>query len=150
MLFRSALEGERPKGRKNGSIVTPQPELAAALEEERRLAYVAVTRAREELFISSPAQHRGKKAEVSRFLLSAFPMAAAATSTASRPVTGRTLPSMHSIAGRTHAIPVWTCTGTAGKDSKKCPGWTRRKTGGDEDHLSSKPCPLCKIGRAHV
>lgn len=45
---------------------------AAALEEERRLAYVAVTRAKEELFISSPAVYRGKKAAVSRFVLSAF------------------------------------------------------------------------------
>ena len=45
----------------------------AALEEERRLAYVAVTRAKAELLISSPAFYRGKKAEPSRFLLSAFP-----------------------------------------------------------------------------
>ncbi|WP_068613445.1 ATP-dependent helicase, partial [Paenibacillus tuaregi] len=45
---------------------------AAALEEERRLAYVAITRAKEELIISSPAKYRGKKAAVSRFLLSAF------------------------------------------------------------------------------
>ncbi|ASA26584.1 ATP-dependent helicase [Paenibacillus donghaensis] len=141
----SALEGERLKDRKNGSGGTPQPELAAALEEERRLAYVAVTRAREELFISSPAQHRGKKAEVSRFLLSAFPLAAAAAAaaTASRPVTARALPSTRSATARTHSIPVWTCTGTAGKDGRKCPGWTRRKAGGAEDHLPSKPCPLC-------
>ncbi|MFF2091149.1 ATP-dependent helicase [Paenibacillus sp. NPDC058174] len=44
----------------------------AALEEERRLAYVAVTRAQEELYISSPAYYRGKPAAVSPFLLSAY------------------------------------------------------------------------------
>ncbi len=39
-----------------------------ALEEERRLAYVAITRAKEELYISSPQFFRGKKLDVSRFL----------------------------------------------------------------------------------
>ncbi|SEU23624.1 UvrD-helicase domain-containing protein [Paenibacillus sp. NFR01] len=83
----SALEALRPKERKKGrSVVVIDGKAAgdgasagdskeagfAALEEERRLAYVAVTRAREELYISSPAQHRGRKAEVSRFMLSAF------------------------------------------------------------------------------
>lgn len=44
----------------------------AALEEERRLTYVAITRAQEKLYLSSPAFYRGKSAEVSRFLLEAF------------------------------------------------------------------------------
>lgn len=39
-----------------------------ALEEERRLLYVAITRAKEELYISSPQFFRGKKLDVSRFL----------------------------------------------------------------------------------
>ncbi|MFJ5714905.1 UvrD-helicase domain-containing protein [Neobacillus sp. NPDC093127] len=39
-----------------------------ALEEERRLFYVAMTRARDQLFISVPQQRRGKKANQSRFL----------------------------------------------------------------------------------
>ena len=43
-----------------------------SIEEERRLAYVAITRAKEELFISSPTYYRGKKVEVSRFLLEPF------------------------------------------------------------------------------
>jgi DNA helicase-2/ATP-dependent DNA helicase PcrA len=38
------------------------------LEEERRLLYVAVTRAMEELFISIPQHWRGKKSHKSRFL----------------------------------------------------------------------------------
>lgn len=40
----------------------------APLEEERRLLYVAMTRAKEELFISIPMQTKGKKAKISRFL----------------------------------------------------------------------------------
>ena len=44
----------------------------ALLEEERRLAYVAVTRAREQLYISSPAIVHGQKAEVSQLLLDAW------------------------------------------------------------------------------
>jgi DNA helicase II / ATP-dependent DNA helicase PcrA len=39
-----------------------------ALEEERRLLYVAVTRAMEQLFISVPLYRRGRKASPSRFL----------------------------------------------------------------------------------
>ncbi|OAB36821.1 DNA helicase UvrD [Paenibacillus macquariensis subsp. defensor] len=51
----------------------PESTLAkAALEEERRLAYVAVTRAKERLYITSPLQHHGKAAEPSRFLKEAF------------------------------------------------------------------------------
>ena len=38
------------------------------LEEERRLFYVAMTRAKEQLFISVPSNRRGKKANRTRFL----------------------------------------------------------------------------------
>ncbi|WHZ04560.1 ATP-dependent helicase [Neobacillus sp. YX16] len=50
-----ALEGSR-----NGDF--------AALEEERRLFYVAMTRAKFELLLSVPQNRRGKKANPSRFL----------------------------------------------------------------------------------
>lgn len=136
----SALEGDRLKDRKLAAGSSGASSLAA-LEEERRLAYVAVTRAREELFISSPAQHRGKKAEVSRFMLSAFRSAVSSTSatTVSRTVTTRSLPTSRAATTKTktHVVPVWNCTGSS------CPGWTRMKAGGAEDHLTSKPCPLC-------
>lgn len=143
----SALEGDRLKDRKTakptvGSPLKTGPESGiAALEEERRLAYVAVTRAREELFISSPARHRGKKAEVSRFMLSAFRSAAASSAPAVSGLrSGYTRTEHNSTrtsAARTHTVAVWKCTGT------NCPGWTRMKAGGAEDHLPSKPCPLC-------
>lgn len=136
----SALEGDRLKDRKLATGSSGASSLAA-LEEERRLAYVAVTRAREELFISSPAQHRGKKAEVSRFMLSAFRSAVSSTAatTVSRTVTTRSLPTSRATTTKTktHVVPVWNCTGNS------CPGWTRMKAGGAEDHLTSKPCPLC-------
>lgn len=139
----SALEGDRLKDRKLTAANSGSSSLAA-LEEERRLAYVAVTRAREELFISSPARHRGKKAEVSRFMLSAFRSAVSstATTTVSRTVTTRSLPTSRTTATRTHVVPVWNCT------SNTCPGWTRMKAGGAEDHLTSKPCPLCSSSMA--
>lgn len=144
----SALESERLKERKparSGVVVVDRAaaeSAAAALEEERRLAYVAVTRAREELFVSSPARHRGKKAEVSRFMLSAFRSAAPAAAPSamsglrSHPAAAVRTGSSSSGA-RTHNVAVWNCA------SKTCKGWTRMKAGGAEDHLSSKPCPLC-------
>lgn len=42
----------------------------SALEEERRLMYVAMTRAKQQLFLSVPQYRRGKKAYRSRFLAS--------------------------------------------------------------------------------
>jgi DNA helicase-2/ATP-dependent DNA helicase PcrA len=42
------------------------------LEEERRLLYVAMTRAKEHLFISTPSKRRGRKAVASRFLKTLF------------------------------------------------------------------------------
>lgn len=40
----------------------------SAMEEERRLFYVAVTRAQKKLYLSAPEKRRGKKAHSSRFL----------------------------------------------------------------------------------
>lgn len=133
---------------------------AAALEEERRLAYVAVTRAREELIVSSPALLRGRKAAVSRFLLAAFrtaeggsgsgpggPRAAhvrrgaesrGAADGGRRDRTARIgAPEFRPPAARTRTVAVWSCPAAG------CPGWMRVKAGGAEDALEAKPCPLC-------
>ncbi|MUT67543.1 ATP-dependent helicase [Paenibacillus sp. NEAU-GSW1] len=66
----SALAVEKNNDR--SALQTGDNKAEAALEEERRLAYVAVTRAQEELYISSPAYYRGKPAAVSPFLISAY------------------------------------------------------------------------------
>ncbi|MCL6459002.1 MAG: UvrD-helicase domain-containing protein, partial [Gorillibacterium sp.] len=103
-----------------------------ALEEERRLAYVAVTRAKEELFISSPARHRGKKAEVSRFVLAAFNIAQAETKAVQSAALGR-----KPAIVRTESVPAWLCT------KATCPAWARISTQAEASR-ATKECPLCK------
>ncbi|OLS33889.1 hypothetical protein BTR25_23765 [Bacillus sp. MRMR6] len=67
---KSALEAE---GKKD-LILTKRVEnkVNSAIEGERRLAYVAVTRAEEELYVSSPSEFKGQKVETSRFIIEAF------------------------------------------------------------------------------
>jgi DNA helicase-2/ATP-dependent DNA helicase PcrA len=115
----------------------------AALEEERRLAYVAVTRAQEELYISSPAHYRGKKADVSRFFAAAF-----GADDAQRQ--RRTAPPAHAIAVRAggarnaaaslaamRRVHAWLCMDAG------CPAWMRISPSEAADTAASKACPLC-------
>jgi DNA helicase II / ATP-dependent DNA helicase PcrA len=116
-----AVEGNLP----HSSAMEP----AEALEEERRLAYVAITRAKEELTISSPDYFRGKKAQTSRFLLAAYPKPeqprAAAVHAATPP------------AGPREPVFAWVCS------SGSCHAW-QRIIPHEEEKLASKTCPLCK------
>jgi DNA helicase II / ATP-dependent DNA helicase PcrA len=66
----SALDAERRDDQR--PLSDKQDKALDALEEERRLAYVAITRARDELIVSSPGFYRGRKAEVSRFFRDVF------------------------------------------------------------------------------
>lgn len=66
----SALDAERRDDQR--PLSDKEDKALDALEEERRLAYVAITRARDELVISSPGFYRGRKAEVSRFFRDVF------------------------------------------------------------------------------
>ncbi|WP_235918299.1 UvrD-helicase domain-containing protein [Paenibacillus lutrae] len=154
-----AVDGSLPH---SSALDAEAPDKAAALEEERRLAYVAVTRAREELFVSSPASFRGRQAAVSRFVLGAFaapsaagtepaakrPAAAAAARAGRTSVTIRTaaaarhIPAASSAAGgssqaATETVAAWIC-GAGG-----CPAWSRI-TGPAEAEPPAKSCPLCK------
>ncbi|USB33576.1 UvrD-helicase domain-containing protein [Paenibacillus sp. YPG26] len=152
----SAIEADRMKDTAY-SEVGGASKGTAALEEERRLAYVAITRAKEELIISSPARYRGKKAAVSRFLLSAFggdaAEGAATPSSASRArrevaagvayarsgsraADGRSARSGGAAAAtRTESVAAWLCQGPG------CIAWTRVTA---RDHgLAAKVCPLC-------
>lgn len=69
----TALRQDIPEDQKAAlAVQQTDTELDMALEEERRLAYVAITRAKKYLYVTSPASHHGKPADVSRFLLEAF------------------------------------------------------------------------------
>lgn len=112
----SALAADRLSDR--SSLQTGSDTKSEALEEERRLAYVAVTRAQEELYISSPALYRGKPAELSRFIRSAFMKE-------------------EEMDGDTETALAWTCS------SDSCKVWQRIIT--YEDSMSEKrTCPMCK------
>jgi len=107
----------------------------AALEEERRLAYVAVTRARDELIISSPAYYRGKKSAVSRFILEAFPQHSMSGERAQQPAAVNRTDSVEKPKSET--VYAWICT------SETCNAWQRIRTF-EEAELPNKECPLCK------
>lgn len=117
----SALEAERMKDayvQEQGSA-----KLQAALEEERRLAYVAVTRAQEELIVSSPALHRGKRAQPSRFIMAPFRNAESGVE--------RKTP--------LETVPVWHCV------RKPCKAWMRMSAADAQvgGQPKSRECPLC-------
>ncbi|EJL45873.1 DNA/RNA helicase, superfamily I [Brevibacillus sp. CF112] len=110
--------------------------VSSALEEERRLAYVAVTRAQEELFISSPMYYRGKKTEVSRFIMSAYPRYEANKSKAE----SRKSMSEGSVSpkyAKQETVYAWLCTGGS------CNVW-QRILSYEEAELKSRECPVCK------
>jgi DNA helicase-2/ATP-dependent DNA helicase PcrA len=102
------------------------------LEEERRLAYVAITRAKEELYISSPAFYRGKKTDISRFIQEVFQTMNKEQKEKVRPMRkGKASPS--NIRGK---ILAWICTST------DCIAW-QRISGKEESQQSEKSCPIC-------
>lgn len=68
---RSALNADKQEDRiltKSAKEKNTNNKLQEAIEEERRLAYVAVSRAKHHLYISSPSTHHNKEATISRFL----------------------------------------------------------------------------------
>ncbi|OXM84865.1 UvrD-helicase domain-containing protein [Paenibacillus rigui] len=145
----SALEQPNVRGEK--AAASSAEEKAAALEEERRLAYVAITRAREELILSSPAYFRGKKAEVSQFILAPFRQASPQGTSSSAHggrLTGSSGGSRPKDLTRGAAVPkppvrtvsetvyAWVCT------AGSCNAWSRISTP-QETKVKDKACPLC-------
>lgn len=140
----SALDAERM--RDLHPKLAAEDKGAAALEEERRLAYVAVTRAKEELCISSPARYRGKKAEVSRFLLAAFggeqrggEQRFSPGKSERRAGSGEQHPPAKAKAGKLtpmRQVSAWLCS------SPSCKAWVRIVSE-REARLTERRCPLC-------
>ncbi|PAE32022.1 3'-5' exonuclease [Bacillus sp. 7884-1] len=64
----SSLEADSRKD----IIIKEKQKNSVAIEGERRLAYVAITRAEEELYISSPRIYRDGNVEISRFIMNVF------------------------------------------------------------------------------
>ncbi|NEW07942.1 UvrD-helicase domain-containing protein [Paenibacillus sp. SYP-B3998] len=126
---------------------TGRDKAPAALEEERRLAYVAVTRAKSELLISSPAYFRGKKAELSRFLVSAFPQpgtdnrakpdSRVSAAVSVRPAAAGKAASFKPRPATTERVAAWICP------SDGCNAWARISSP-QEAQRASKECPLCR------
>ncbi|MGA9289079.1 MAG: UvrD-helicase domain-containing protein [Anaerobacillus sp.] len=108
----SALSTMKDKEASQKQLYTKNP--TADLEEERRLCYVAITRAKEELYICSPDKHLVKQTPVSRFLTDAF---------------------KKKIENEGKTVPAWVCS------SEFCKGWMKI---GENGHPDEKQCPLCK------
>lgn len=108
------------------------------IEEERRLLYVAVTRAEEELYISSPRYYRGAEVEISRFIKDVFTdlderkkEIRSKEEKAAKKVGKR-----KSKRKRVQSILVWDCT------SDTCNAWMRIESH-EDSILKHKDCPLC-------
>ncbi|MBM7644594.1 DNA helicase-2/ATP-dependent DNA helicase PcrA [Scopulibacillus daqui] len=106
-----------------------------AIEEERRLAYVAITRAKDELYISSPAFYRGQKAEISRFILSPFSSRQSGKIGKGR-IKRQTVFNNKEQPAAKKSVSAWICT------SSTCIAW-QRITSYKEGRLKHKDCPLC-------
>ncbi|WEG11295.1 exodeoxyribonuclease V subunit gamma [Pullulanibacillus sp. KACC 23026] len=115
-----------------------------ATEEERRLCYVAITRAQEELYISSPKVYRGKKADVSTFLLQAYPGENQDKTVGVKEKERRTSQASGTKLGKPDSTErpkktflAWLCT------SDSCHIWQKIITYEDTE-LEHKDCPLCQ------
>jgi DNA helicase II / ATP-dependent DNA helicase PcrA len=94
--------------------------ITAAIEEERRLCYVAMTRAINELYVSSPCEYRGKKIGVSRFILEAYKIKSEAFKE-----------------NNTTEIPILSCT------NLHCNGWMKLTFHNDSNSTQKRVCPIC-------
>ncbi len=130
--FDDTIQSDRQDHR-NGS------QLNHALEEERRLAYVAVTRAQKELYLSSPRYYRGKEVTVSEFLRDVFHSSEMQSSRGKIRENRPSLQHHHASSGkgsRTTTVDAWLCT------NSECKGWMRMSTH-QESLVLSRECAIC-------
>lgn len=112
----------------------------AAIESERRLAYVAITRAEEELCISSPKMYREQPTKVSRFIMEVFEdptIVKIKKKTKAKKQTEQKGDSRVKRAKTKESLMVWDCTQDA------CNAW-KRINSNEETQIDTKECPLCK------
>lgn len=125
---RSALDANERKD----MVIDSKKKVAAAIEGERRLAYVAITRAQEELYISSPCTNREKQVPISRFIMDVF-SEPGSKNYKQKPTTRKEAEQSE----ETVSILVWACT------SDNCIAWKRIET--YEEHVQrSRECPMCR------
>ncbi|WP_280770836.1 UvrD-helicase domain-containing protein [Salipaludibacillus daqingensis] len=112
--------------------------IECAVEEERRLMYVAITRAKEEIIISSPSLYRGRKVAVSRFIMEAYGVDKVTRSHEEMNKTSKKRKSnpINREFKLVNAL-VWECT------SSRCNGW-KQVNKNEKETLDPKVCPLCK------
>lgn len=140
---------------KNDLLVKRADKTSVAIEGERRLAYVAITRAEEELYISSPKIYRNKNVEVSRFIMDAFTERIVIQEKPEKRLRttkiyhhSKTNPENTIVINKTEVekpketIMVWDCT------NKSCNGWQRIRTY-EETLIETKSCPLCNGTMIH-
>ncbi|WP_078553524.1 UvrD-helicase domain-containing protein [Bacillus alkalicellulosilyticus] len=123
----SAIDADKLKDLHPGVELKKKKNLA--VEEERRLCYVAITRAKEELFISSPTHYRGKHVDVSRFLREASPIQKQEKNNSKEiePIPRKFK----------ETIVAWKCS------SSSCIAWMRILTH-ENPTKDQKKCPLCR------
>ncbi|MDC3418361.1 UvrD-helicase domain-containing protein [Aquibacillus salsiterrae] len=128
----SVLDAENRKD----LVIMKRDKNQTAIEGERRLLYVAVTRAEQELYISSPAIYRDKKIAISRFIRQVFAQPFKPKPVAKTTSMDKQKIKTNHVTYKTETILVWDCT------SKKCNGWVRIASY-EETLVETKECPIC-------
>ena len=115
-----------------GNSTSNRDAASALMAEERRLAYVAVTRAKQELYLTSPEAHsNASSAHVSRFLFEAFgetPDYYNKPKPAHSALANQSRQEESTKPKKTVTVSAWLCTNAT------CIGWSKAKM---------ETCPIC-------
>lgn len=131
----TALEPNKYEDKKMVNVTQPHP--IQALEEERRLAYVAITRAKEQLYVSSPSSYRGKNVAVSQFIESVFHRKKQKQTGKGIQQRGRGQNQYNQRKTEVKTkVLAWICT------SETCIAW-QRITSYEDSIQTKKTCPIC-------